>query len=88
MSDNQVVEVVEMNENSPAFPCPRCGSEMDEYRNVGKSQFGVCHTCELTWTLGVNIFSSWRHEDMTKWEANDKYLDQFENHDLFLSGAN
>lgn len=53
--------------------CPECG-ETSGYMNVGRSHWFVCDTHQVKWCAGENLFSDWRSEDESIWEANMQKL--------------
>lgn len=61
-----------------AFPCPQCKKESNHLRNVGRTHWGVCLDCKVTFVVGDNLLSNWRGENESIWEANATYLSQFE----------
>lgn len=57
--------------------CPICGNS-NGYLNIRKDHFGVCHNHKIIWSIGYNIFSSWKDEDETIWKKNRETLEQYE----------
>ena len=53
--------------------CPVCGVG-DLCLNVGRVHFFCCEEHEVTWCVGANLFSSWRHEDEETWRKNEERL--------------
>jgi hypothetical protein len=41
--------------------CPQCGRN-DGYVNVGKSHVFICREHKTKWSIGSNLFSSWRYQ--------------------------
>ena len=55
--------------------CPECGN-CDGHLNVERTHWGVCHTHKTCWSIGSNLFSSWRYETEQQWiENHNKLLD-------------
>jgi hypothetical protein len=54
--------------------CPKCGGT-DGCANISKSHWYYCREHKTQWCVGVNLFSSWRHQteaEQREWyEAND-----------------
>jgi hypothetical protein len=48
--------------------CPECGKN-DGYCNIYRQHFFFCEEHRITWTAGVNLFSSWREESEEDWHA-------------------
>ena len=42
--------------------CPEC-HDYDEQLNVYKIHWFVCHCHKTRWSVGCNLFDSWRHEN-------------------------
>ncbi|MGO6798374.1 hypothetical protein ACCT24_34955 [Rhizobium ruizarguesonis] len=57
--------------------CPICHRN-DGMLNVGKTHWTVCHTHNVRWSIGTNLFSGWRHETEEDWERNSKLLSTYE----------
>jgi hypothetical protein len=56
--------------------CPECHAE-PILRNVRSTHWATCSRgCGVRWTVGDNLFSSWRHEDEAVWDENTAYLRQ------------
>jgi hypothetical protein len=53
--------------------CPVCGVG-DLFLNVGRTHWFCCEEHEVTWFVGANLFSSWRHEDEETWRKNEEKL--------------
>ncbi len=49
--------------------CPVCGAEGQHYRNIYKQHFFFCEEHRMVWSIGCDLFSSWRHEDEGDWRA-------------------
>jgi len=56
--------------------CPECGKN-DGYLNVRKCHFFVCHQHKTAWSVGWNLFSSWREETEKTWEENARLLEGY-----------
>jgi hypothetical protein len=41
--------------------CPRCGRN-DGYVNASKAHVFICREHKVCWTIGSNIFSSWKEQ--------------------------
>jgi hypothetical protein len=41
--------------------CPQCGRN-DGYVNAGKTHVFICREHKTSWTIGSNLFSSWRYQ--------------------------
>jgi hypothetical protein len=58
--------------------CPTCGRN-DGLYNVYKQHWFVCHTHKVRWTIGSNLFSSWRDEtedeQRGRWAVVEDYQD-------------
>ena len=50
--------------------CPRCLKCADRWMNVYKDHWLTCSDCMTKWTIGSNLFSSWREENERKWREN------------------
>jgi hypothetical protein len=48
--------------------CPECGKN-DGYRNIYRQHFFFCEEHRITWSVGVNLFSSWREQSPADWRA-------------------
>jgi hypothetical protein len=48
--------------------CPTCGCT-DGYLNVRRAHYFVCHRHRVRWLAGENLFSSWRAESTSDWQA-------------------
>lgn len=58
--------------------CPQCGKN-DGFFNIGSSHYFYCGEHRTRWHIGANLFSSWRDEDDSVWQANrKKYGDYLE----------
>jgi len=57
--------------------CPRCRTTSG-FLNVDRCHWGHCLTCRTCWSIGSNLFSSWRDEDESIWQANAALLDTLE----------
>ncbi len=64
--------------------CPQC-RQPDEYRNVGRVQWGVCKACGVRWRMGENVFSSWRDETPADWAEQERDLEAYK--DITSAGA-
>ena len=53
--------------------CPECGQN-DGYLNVGGNHWFVCDAHSTCWSVGYNLFSSWRDESEDVWQANEERL--------------
>jgi len=53
--------------------CPECG-RLDDWFNVGRDHWCVCHEHKNKWTVGSNLFSSWRDETQAVWLENERLL--------------
>jgi hypothetical protein len=56
--------------------CPECGKN-DGYLNIGKHHFFVCHQHKSAWSVGWNLFSSWREETEEDWKKNEELLNEY-----------
>lgn len=56
--------------------CPECGSQ-GAYLNIGRDHWVYCETHKVKWNVGSNLFSSWRHESESDWQANRMILANF-----------
>lgn len=56
--------------------CPHCGGSSG-FLNVGRVHWAVCGTHKTKWCVGENLFSGWREEDESKWQANHDALRQY-----------
>lgn len=65
--------------------CPICGCN-GGYRNIQKSHFCFCEKHKKVWSVGWNLFSSWRYEDEDTWKRNDEFLSEFEPVEPFMHG--
>lgn len=68
------------------FNCPVCGNG-DGYLNIAKCHWGICHHCGVRWTIGCNLFSSWRDETEDQWDENAEILADLEDIDDAISVA-
>ena len=57
--------------------CPKCW-RCDDILNVGKSHIAVCHAHKVQWSIGMNLFSSWRHETEEDWMRNADLLSGYQ----------
>ena len=62
--------------------CPECIAEghrwgNDGYLNVHKTHVFVCHRHKLSWSVGINLFSSSRRETEDVWRANAELLSDY-----------
>ena len=57
--------------------CPVCGYEADEWLNVGKKHWQVCHEHKTKWSIGSNLFSSWHDETEQDWLRNQTRLAEY-----------
>jgi hypothetical protein len=55
--------------------CPEC-HDYDEQLNVYKIHWFVCHCHKTRWSVGCNLFDSWRHENESVWLENSRLLVQ------------
>jgi hypothetical protein len=60
----------------PEEPCGCHEWGGDEYVNVGRVHFALCHTHRYWWRHGSNLFSSWRDETVEDWRKNAEMLDR------------
>jgi hypothetical protein len=74
--------VVTQPENDPEPPdpsdaywgaCPVC-HESGRCLNVGKNHWLMCEQHLVCWSVGYNLFSSWREETEAIWAANERLL--------------
>ncbi len=74
-----------MNDNTqaqPALPdgyfggCPKCG-RWDEYLNVGRAHWHVCHKHRTKYWFGENLMSDWRTQSPEEWQENAATLAGF-----------
>ncbi len=71
------------NSDKPPFTddfgglCPRCHRN-DGILNVRKTHWTVCHTHKACWSIGTNLFSSWRNETEEDWDMNYKLLSTYD----------
>ena len=56
--------------------CPRCGNN-DGYLNIGSTDVCFCTKHRCKWSIGANLFSSWKDENERKWAENGLFLDSF-----------
>jgi hypothetical protein len=56
--------------------CPECGNE-GAYMNIGPEHIFICDECHTSWSVGANLFDSWRDEDETVWAANKEKLEGY-----------
>jgi hypothetical protein len=56
--------------------CPECGRS-DGYRNIGRQHWYFCDAHRVRWSVGSNLFSSWRHEDDATWQRNAEHLEPY-----------
>lgn len=49
--------------------CPICG-QCQDWLNVHRSHWCVCHNHKTKWNVGENLFSSWRYETEADWQRN------------------
>src|SRR5262249_10296163 len=49
--------------------CPFC-LRHDGYLNLGRSHWFVCHADRVRWSVGENLFSTWRQETNDDWNEN------------------
>jgi len=54
--------------------CPRCHAAPDQYLNVYKAHYFVCHRDKTRWMGGYNLFSVWQDESPELWETNRALL--------------
>ncbi len=59
--------------DDPFGGCPICGGS-DLYHNVGREHWVTCETHKTRWHIGSNLFSHWREEPESQWEANRRKL--------------
>jgi hypothetical protein len=53
--------------------CPVCYKNND-WLNIGKVHWFVCHDHKMAWMVGANLFGNWRRESEEIWEKNDALL--------------
>jgi hypothetical protein len=53
--------------------CPHC-HKTDGYVNLGKAHYARCDEHRVSWMVGFNLFSSWRHETEDDWRRNRELL--------------
>jgi hypothetical protein len=53
--------------------CPKCG-RLERWRNVGRTHWASCESHGVKWRVGENLFSSWREETASTWDANEATL--------------
>ena len=53
--------------------CPVCGGT-DGYLNIYKNHMFRCDKHKTCWSIGWNLFSSWRHETEDEWKRNADML--------------
>jgi hypothetical protein len=56
--------------------CPYCGNN-DGLLNIGRAHWVFCETHRARWCVGSNLFSSWREQEPSDWEANAARLADF-----------
>ena len=72
-----------LGELFPFGMCPECAAEDIDaapgplFLNVYKDRFAVCRTHQCYWTVGRNLFSSWKHETEQDWERNALELERY-----------
>ena len=57
--------------------CPACG-RTDGCLNIGRVHWFVCHQHKKKWSVGSNLFSSWRDQTEADWEANFHRIKDYE----------
>ena len=57
--------------------CPRCGGGW-VCLNVGRNHWAICERDQVCWSLGSNLFSSWRYETEDLWHRNAETLERCE----------
>jgi len=67
--------------------CPMCAESDGPSRvlNVGATHWAICETHRWKWRLGANLFSGWRNEHESLWQANAQRLEQFANAKFYTS---
>ena len=53
--------------------CPTCHKN-DGCLNIGRTHVFVCHEHRVRWSVGSNLFSSWKDETQADWDANAKRI--------------
>jgi len=53
--------------------CPHCGG-CDQYMNVERDHWCVCHKHKTKWWIGSNLFSAWKREGEDLWRRNEYRL--------------
>ncbi len=53
--------------------CPECG-RAGTLINVERAHWCVCHTHQIAWYIGSNLYSAWTTEDPAVWRANNYCL--------------
>jgi len=56
--------------------CPIC-REDDGFLNIEATHWFVCHTHQVKWRVGSNLFSGWREEDAETWFSNELLLTDY-----------
>src|SRR5688572_26540085 len=56
--------------------CPTCHGKPD-LLNVGRVHFMVCHEHRCFWTVGSNLFGSWKNESEETWRENEATLNLY-----------
>ena len=49
--------------------CPICGND-DEFVNIHRAHWHLCHRHGVRWMCGENLHSGWRSESQEDWQAN------------------
>jgi hypothetical protein len=56
--------------------CPNCFRN-NGFLNVHKTHWTVCHEHMVRWSIGTNLFSSWRDETSEIWWQNEQLLSTY-----------
>ena len=56
--------------------CPHCLMS-DGYLNIGANHYNVCDVHRVFWSIGANLFSSWKEETEADWQRNKELLGQY-----------
>jgi hypothetical protein len=61
--------------------CPVCGTS-GCYLNIGRTHVFICEEHKIGWTVGSNLFSSWREQTEEDWQCNKAKLADFKKIDF------
>ena len=56
--------------------CPVC-HQVDEFLNIYRDHWFVCHRHRTKWWVGSNLFSTWRNEKPSDWTRNAARLSAY-----------